>query len=239
MHSKGILRALVPSCGRLGWVVALAAAAGPTAWAQSQPTGVTLACPGMAASTGVQADLSTQEGRWGVSTNLSPTQIAATSASDEYWWGIPGAAWIGDSTHNGSSPFPSAITYSLKVTANDPRIVPGSARISYEYTVDDYVTNVQWNGGGLGFNPGTRFSNGSYTLPSTPVSLHSGANTLVFTTSNGGNPYGLIARVALTFDCTAGAVASVPANAPWALAVLAVALAAAGAGMAGRKRNRV
>ncbi|WP_423459885.1 hypothetical protein [Ottowia sp. VDI28] len=237
MHSRGILRALAAFRGRHGWVVVLAAVASPAAWAQSQPTGVTLACPGMAPGTGVQADLSTQPNRWGISTNQAPAEIAATGASDEYWGSIAGAAWIGDSTHNGAPSFPTAITYSLKVTANDPRIVPGSAKISYTYTVDDSVTSVAWNGNALGFNPSTRFTTLPYDYPSTAVPLNPGANTLVFGSTNGGNPYGLIARVTLTFDCSAGAVASVPANGPWTLAALAAVLAAAGAGMAKRKRR--
>ena len=211
-----------------GLLVAMTASFSPSVPAQTQPTGITLACSGNANT----VDLSTAPITWGINTGSGLLQ--ANSAGNGNWsTAAPvGNHWIG----NGNTGNPGTVSYSLNVAASNPNIILGSAKIAYSYLVDDNQAVVTWNASTLPSNSSTSFNTAPYILPA-PVSvpLTAGNNTLLFSTNNGGGPYGLNANITLTFDC-AGPVTA-PANAPWALWSLCGLMLAGVAAIARRRRS--
>ncbi|MDE1960834.1 MAG: hypothetical protein KGH80_04480, partial [Xanthomonadaceae bacterium] len=216
-------------------LVAIAVSVSPSALAQSAPGSITLACSAPA-STGNTADLSTAAGTWGVNTGSG--FVAANAASNGGWsTAAPvGNHWIGD----GNTGSVGVVSYSVNVVASDPDIVLGSAKIDYSYFVDNSLSAIAWNGSALPSDGGSTTYNGSpYILPApASVPLTTGSNTLLFTTNNGGGPYGLNANITLTFDCAPPVVSPTPANKPWTLWSIGVLILAAAATMTRRRRRK-
>ena len=205
------------------------------------PIAVTLACASPT-STGNTASLDTAANVWGVDIGSGVTPAAA------FYYGAPwvaGPAGIGAWIGANSGAAPATLTYSLNVAATDANIVLSSAQITYEYSIDDSATGITWNGSAL---PSTGGGFSSITTAVTaPVTLVSGNNTLLFQSGNVTNPYGLNAKITLTYDCqlsttgvstgTSGTV-PVPVDDPVALAALMAALGVAGAMAVRRRRQR-
>jgi MYXO-CTERM domain-containing protein len=212
-----------------------------TVQAQTTPSGVTLACASPT-STGNTASLDTAASVWGVDIGSGVTPAAAYFHGSPWIAGPVGSSgWIGAVTGTD----PTSVRYSLQVTAADPNIVLGSAQITYAYSVDNTVTGITWNGSALSSVGGDYAT--TTAAVTAPVTLANGGNTLLFTTTNAGNPYGLNAKITLTYDCqlsttgvstgTSGTV-PVPVDDPVALAALMAALGVAGAMAVRRRRQR-
>lgn len=225
-----------PHASRLGALAALAAvalASSAPALAQETPapTGITLTCSAPRSSNTVTQN--TAATIWGVDIGTGVTP--ATTESNGGWSAGP-ATWIGGSATVGGLD-PTAVTYTLAVNVSDPNIVLSSAQISYSYLVDNHVDGITWNGTALPYNDATSYNTAAASYSGNPVTLVSGTNTLAFSTTNAGNPYGLNAAVTLTYDCAPPVVpTSVPVDNPWALAALVAALGVAGAGFARHRK---
>ncbi|MFT3778739.1 MAG: hypothetical protein QM772_10795 [Ottowia sp.] len=221
--------------GALAALAALALASGTSALAQSAPTGITLTCSAPTSTNVVTLD--TAADTWGVATGSPPgTPTAAVAYYHGSAWVNAPATWIGaDNAGN-----PTSVTYTLTVNVTDPNIDLTSAQIDYSYRVDNYVAGITWNTTALDYDASTTYSSSTPAAYSgISVPLVSGANTLSFTTTNQADPYGLNAAITLAYNCAppvASSVSAVPMDSPWALAALAAALGAAGAGLARRRK---
>ncbi len=236
---KSMIGTTVPRLGAVAALTVLALAGSPSVLAQpATPTGITLTCP-TPTSTGNSVTQNTAATIWGINVDGGGVNPAVLYDHGSPSWsdGPAGrSGWIGAV----AGPSALVVAYTLTVDASDPNIVPGSGQITYSYNVDNTVTAVDWNGAALTAGAAS-YTGAPYVLPAPlPVTL-AAANTLTFTTSNAGNPYGLNAVVTLTYDCAAlpapAAATPVPVDNPWALAALAAALGVAGAGLARRRQS--
>ncbi|MFT4196248.1 hypothetical protein, partial [Ottowia sp.] len=230
---KSMIGTTVPRLGAVAALTVLALAGSPLALAQTAPTGVTLTCSAPT-STNVFT-LDTAAGTWGVATGSPPgTPTAAVAYYHGSAWVNAPATWIG--ADNAGDP--TSVTYTLTVNVTDPNIDLTSAQIDYSYRVDNNVAGITWNTTALDYDASTTYSSSTPAAYSgVSVPLVSGANTLSFTTTNQGDPYGLNAAITLAYNCAptvASSVSAVPMDNPWALAAVAAALGAAGAGLARR-----
>ncbi len=213
---------------------ALLALTSSMAAAQAAP-GVVLACP-TPTSTGVTVDLSTAPGVWEIQAPGGGAWAPATTGTNGAWLPVTGATWIG----NGGNDAVGTWQYRVAIDASGPNIDLASANVTFSYRVDNTMVSSSLAGTALPVLPTVPFN---ATNPGTggPIStpLTAGNNELLVVSTNDGtvpNPYGLAMQATLTFDCTAGVVAPVPADAPWALFGLS-ALMLAGVAYVRRKRG--
>lgn len=194
---------------------ALLSLAHATAFAQSAPAPLVLACP-TPASTGVSADLSTAAGSWEIQAPGSSTWATAGSITPHTaWHTVTGSSWIG----NPSSGVTGNYSFRRQIDASDPNIDPASVRVSYSYLSDNRMDSANL-GGPLTVSPvgftGTPGSATNQTATLTPDAN----NYLTFVAYNSEGPFGITANVNLTFNCRDVTPVAVPVNAPWALAGL-------------------
>ena len=219
--------------GRTLAVGVLIAGMGSLASAQTA-IGVTLSCP-TPTSTGVTTNLSTAATVWETSGDSGATWAPAAAYFHGGPWvaATPPAAWIGSV----SGPSFANVAYGIRIDASDPNIDLASATFTYDYRVDNYVVGGAFNGTALTFDSTTYNTPAAYTLaaPLAVTLTRDANNTLVFQTTNQGNPWGLAANVRLTYNCTPAVVAPVPADAPWALFGLSALMLAGVAAMRRKK----
>lgn len=229
----------IQACAAAASVAALGLLGSASVFAQAATaTPVVLACP-TPTSTGLSANLSTTAPtHWETSGDGGAWTAALAYNYGNPWLNdVPGGDWIGGV----SGPSFTSLGYRVPVDASDPNVDLASAKITYTYRVDNYVSGVTFNGTALGFDPTTSFNTPApYTLaaPAAVTLTRNSSNLLTFQTTNGGNPWGLNAAVTLTYDCKAAVPpVAVPADAPWALLSLS-ALMLVGVGAARRRQRR-
>ena len=171
---------------------------------------------------------------WQQSIDGGTSWAAAATASNGGWGAAPtGSSWIG----NGSSgPVTPLFRRVLQLGAGVDPVVP--LTVSATFRTDDVLGSLTIGGLPTGISGGTynaataTTASGSVTLPG------AGTYPIIATVNNtGGGAYGLAANLTITATCRAAPPAAVPADAPWALGLLAGMIGVAAAGLGRRRRK--
>lgn len=169
---------------------------------------------------------------WSQSNDGGTTWGAAVVANNGGWSAAPsGSSWIGDGS-NGASTY--QFMRVLQLGAGVDTATP--LTVNTTFLADDRLDSLTIGGVSAGASGGTY--TGSGTSASASVTLPSaGDYPIVAKITNTGGAYGLALSMTVTATCRAATPAAVPADAPWALGLLAGMIGVAAAAL-GRRRRR-
>lgn len=172
---------------------------------------------------------------WSQSNDGGTTWASAVTATNSGWSAAPSSSdWIG----NGTNGLPASTHQFLRVLQLGAGVDTATPLIvATTFRVDNALNSVTVGGQSVAGASGGTY-NGVETTASDSVTLPiTGSYPVIAEITNTGGPYGLALSMTVTATCRAATPAAVPADAPWALGLLAGMIGVAAAGLGRRRRK--